>query len=63
MDWLEGMMILIAAEEGSFSAAGCKLGIPLQIVGRKVADLKAHLGARLLVRPTRRLSPIDAGAA
>ncbi|KTS08511.1 LysR family transcriptional regulator [Methylobacterium radiotolerans] len=64
MDRLEAMTLLVAAvEAGSLSAAGRKLGIPLPSVSRKIADLEAHLGARLLVRTTRKLTPTDAGAA
>ncbi|MGT2488148.1 helix-turn-helix domain-containing protein [Methylobacterium oryzae CBMB20] len=62
MDRLEAMTLLVAAvEAGSLSAAGRKLGIPLPSVSRKIADLEAHLGARLLVRTTRKLTPTDAG--
>jgi DNA-binding transcriptional LysR family regulator len=58
------MSILIAAvEAGSFTAASRKLGIPLPTVSRKVADLEAHLNARLLIRTTRKLSLTDAGQA
>jgi len=61
---LEAMSLLVAAvEAGSLSAAGRRLGIPLPSVSRKIADLEAHLGARLLVRTTRKLTPTDAGAA
>ena len=64
MDRLEAMSLLVAAvEAGSLSAAGRRLGIPLPSVSRKIADLEAHLGARLLVRTTRKLTPTDAGAA
>jgi DNA-binding transcriptional LysR family regulator len=64
MDRLEAMTLLVAVvEAGSLSAAGRKLGIPLPSVSRKIADLEAHLGARLLVRTTRKLTPTDAGAA
>jgi DNA-binding transcriptional LysR family regulator len=63
MDRLEAMTILVAAvEAGSLSGAGRKLGVPLPTVSRKIADLETHLGARLLVRTTRRLTPTDAGA-
>ncbi|MBV8796650.1 MAG: LysR family transcriptional regulator, partial [Hyphomicrobiales bacterium] len=51
------------AEAGSLSAAGRKLGAPLPTVSRKISDLEAHLGARLLTRSTRRLALTDAGAA
>jgi DNA-binding transcriptional LysR family regulator len=63
MDRLEAMSVLVATvETGSFSAASRKLGTPLPTISRKVADLEAHLGTRLLVRSTRRLALTDAGA-
>jgi len=64
MDRLDAMSLLVASvEEGSFSAAGRKLGIPLPTVSRKVAELETHLKARLLVRSTRKLSLTEAGIA
>jgi DNA-binding transcriptional LysR family regulator len=64
MDRLEAMTILVAAvEAGSLSGAGRRLGIPLPTVSRKIADLEAHLKARLLVRSTRRLSLTEVGEA
>jgi DNA-binding transcriptional LysR family regulator len=64
VDRLEAMTILVAAvEAGSFTAASRRLGVPLPTVSRKVADLEAHLKARLLVRTTRRLTLTDAGEA
>jgi DNA-binding transcriptional LysR family regulator len=64
MDRLEAMSLLVTvAEAGSLSAAGRKLGAPLPTVSRKISDLEAHLGARLLTRSTRRLALTDAGAA
>jgi len=64
MDRLEAMTVLVAvADKGSFSAAGRTLKIPLATLSRKVADLEAHLGTRLLVRTTRKLTLTDAGAA
>lgn len=64
MDRLEAMAIFVATvETGSFSAAGRRLGVPLPTVSRKIADLEAHLGTRLLIRSTRKLSLTDAGAA
>jgi DNA-binding transcriptional LysR family regulator len=63
MDRLDAMAILIASvDEGSFSAAGRKLGIPLPTVSRKVSDLESHLKTRLLVRSTRKLALTEAGA-
>jgi DNA-binding transcriptional LysR family regulator len=64
MDRLEAMSVLVAAvETGSLSAAGRKLRTPLPTVSRKVSELEAHLGTRLLIRSTRRLTLTDAGAA
>ena len=64
MDRFEAMGLFVAAAEaGSFSAAGRKLGVPLPTVSRKVNDLETHLNARLLVRTTRKLALTDAGAA
>ena len=64
MDRLEAMSLLVAAvETGSFSAAGRKLGVPLATLSRKVADLEAHVNARLLVRTTRKSTLTEAGAA
>jgi DNA-binding transcriptional LysR family regulator len=62
MDRLEAMSLLVAAvETGSLSAAGRKLGAPLPTVSRKISELEAHLGTRLLTRSTRSLSLTDAG--
>lgn len=62
MDRLEAMSIFLAAvDAGSLSAAGRQLGVPLTTVSRRISDLEAHLGARLLVRSTRRLVLTDAG--
>lgn len=64
VDRLEAMSVLIATvETGSFSAASRKLAMPLPTVSRKVSDLEAHLGTRLLVRTTRSLTLTDNGAA
>lgn len=63
MDRLEAMSILLrVADKGSFSAAGRELGMPLATVSRKVNELEAHLGTRLLVRTTRKVALTDAGA-
>ena len=64
MDRLDAMTVLVsAAELGSLSAAGRKLGIALPSVSRKISELEAHLQTQLLVRTTRKLSLTDAGAA
>jgi len=62
MDRLETMSILVVAvEAGSLSAASRQLGIPLATVSRKVSELEARLGTRLLARSSRRLMPTEAG--
>ncbi|GLQ88275.1 LysR family transcriptional regulator [Dyella flagellata] len=64
MDRLEAMSMLVAiADHGSFSAAGRALRVPLATLSRKISDLEAHLGTRLLVRTTRKLTLTDAGVA
>src|SRR5579863_1742995 len=64
MDRFDAMVVFVATiREGSFSAAGRKLGIPLPTVSRKVADLEARLKTRLLVRSTRKLALTEAGDA
>jgi DNA-binding transcriptional LysR family regulator len=64
MDRLDAMSIFAAViEAGSFTAASRRLGVPLPSVSRKVAELEAHLNARLLIRTTRKLTLTDAGEA
>jgi DNA-binding transcriptional LysR family regulator len=48
-------------EAGSFTAAARTLGVPVSSVSRAVSNLEAELGARLLVRTTRKLSLTDGG--
>lgn len=50
-------------DEGGFAAAARALDLSPAVVTRLVADLEAHLGARLLHRSTRRVSLSDAGEA
>lgn len=62
MDRLEAMSVFMSVvEEGSLSAAGRKLDMPLATVSRKLSDLETHLKARLLNRSTRGLTLTDAG--
>lgn len=64
MDRLEAMSMLVAVtERGSFSAAARALNVPLATLSRKVSDLESLLGARLLIRTTRKLTLTDAGVA
>ena len=62
MDRLEAMSMLVAVTEaGSLSAAARAQQVPLATLSRKVSDLEARLGTRLLVRTTRKISLTDAG--
>lgn len=64
MDRLEAMAMLVEAiEGGSLSAASRKLHVPLPTLSRRISELEAHLGTRLLIRTTRRLTLTDAGVA
>lgn len=63
MDRFEAMAMLVTVSEaGSLSAAGRKLKVPLATLSRKISDLEALLGTRLLIRTTRKLTLTDAGA-
>jgi len=46
---------------GTFSGAAAALGMPKSTVSRKVSQLEARLGARLIQRTTRKLGLTDAG--
>ena len=50
-------------DEGSFSRAAERLGLPKSTVSRRVAALEAQLGERLLLRTTRKLTVTDFGLA
>ena len=64
MDRFEAMSMLVAvSERGSLSAAGRALQVPLATLSRKISDLEALLGTRLLIRTTRKLTLTDAGFA
>lgn len=57
MSRLEAMGLFVrVAELGSFSAVALQLGLARSVVARQIAALEAHLGAKLMVRSTRRLS-------
>jgi DNA-binding transcriptional LysR family regulator len=49
-------------EQGSFARAAARLELSTSAVSRHVADLEAHLDARLLNRTTRRLSLTESGS-
>ncbi len=50
-------------ERGGFAAAGRALGIPKSRLSRRVSELEAQLGVRLLQRTTRKLSLTGVGEA
>jgi DNA-binding transcriptional LysR family regulator len=58
-------MLLFAevADQGSFAGAGRTLALPKSTLSRRVADLEARLGVRLLHRTTRKLALTEAGEA
>jgi DNA-binding transcriptional LysR family regulator len=49
------------AEEGSFSRAAERIGLPKSTVSRRIAALEAELGERLILRTTRKLSVTEFG--
>lgn len=64
MDRLEAMSMLVTVtEQGSFSGAARALNVPLATLSRKVSDLESLIGARLLIRTTRKLTLTDVGVA
>jgi DNA-binding transcriptional LysR family regulator len=64
MNQLEDMQIFISTVDAqSFTAAADKLGLSKQFISRRIMALEDRLGARLLIRTTRRLSVTDTGRA
>lgn len=62
MDRLHSMRVFAKViDEGSFAAAARSLDLSAAVVTRLVADLEAHLGARLIQRTTRRLALTEVG--
>ncbi len=56
MDRLDSMAVLLSVvEHGSLSAASRAMHSPLPTVSRKIAELEAHLGVRLMTRTSRRI--------
>ncbi|MEJ6005882.1 LysR substrate-binding domain-containing protein [Paucibacter sp. AS339] len=64
MDLLKALRVFTRViDEGSFAAAARALDLAPAVVTRLVAELEAHLGARLVHRTTRRLALTDVGDA
>ena len=62
MNQLEDMQIFVSTVDAqSFTAAADKLGLSKQFISRRIMALEDRLGARLLIRTTRRLSVTDTG--
>ena len=64
MNQLEDMRIFVSTVDAqSFTAAADKLGLSKQFISRRIMTLEERLGARLLIRTTRKLSVTDTGRA
>lgn len=55
------MLFAKVVEEGSFSRAAERLGLPKSTLSRRITALETELGERLLLRTTRKLSLTDFG--
>jgi DNA-binding transcriptional LysR family regulator len=59
---LDDLVIFVrAVEAGSFAAAARRLGVPKSTVSKRVAELEADLGARLIQRSSRSFVLTDVG--
>jgi len=64
LDQLKALRVFVRViDDGSFAGAARSLDMAPAVITRLVAELEAHLGARLLNRTTRRLSLTDIGEA
>lgn len=62
MDRLSEMEVFVTVvDQGAFTSAADKLGVSKSAVSKHVSALEARLGARLLDRTTRRVSPTEIG--
>jgi len=55
------MLFARVVDEGSFSRAAQRAGLPKSTVSRRIAQLESQLGERLLLRTTRKLTVTDFG--
>mgnify|MGYP001824206816 CR=1 FL=1 len=64
MDLYEGMRAFIrVVEAGGFAAAAREMGLARSVVHKQVVKLENSLGAQLLRRSTRQVSPTETGQA
>src|ERR1700754_3060239 len=64
MDKLSGMQAFVrVVASGSYAEAARRLGLTRSAVSKAVSELEQLLGARLLDRTTRRVTPTEAGLA
>ncbi|WP_024872540.1 LysR family transcriptional regulator [Tolumonas lignilytica] len=64
MNRLDAMHLFVRiAESGSFTAVAEQMNLARSVVTRQIAALETHLGVKLMVRNTRRLSLTSAGSA
>ena len=56
-------MFVRVAELSSFSAVAQQMGVARSVITRQIAALEEHLGVKLMVRSTRRLTLTSAGSA
>lgn len=62
MDRLTALQVFRrVAERGSFAEAGRSLGLSPAAISKNVAELEAHVGARLIQRTTRRMALTEEG--
>lgn len=62
MDRLTALRVFrLVAELSSFAEAGRRLGLSPAAISKNIAELEAHVGARLINRTTRRMALTEEG--
>jgi DNA-binding transcriptional LysR family regulator len=61
VDLIEAAVFVRVVQDGSFTKAAQSLDIPKSTVSRRLAELEARVGVRLLQRTTRKLALTDSG--